>query len=115
MTQATVATRFLDSSVAHESTAWVRDFLSDLLESSNEYSLIGQDLNGNILAWSDGARRMYGYEPEEIVGKANSSILHVPEDVLAGKPHRIRAPPCATAGGKAWSIGLARMVVVSQP
>ena len=35
------------------------------------------------------ARRLYGYEPEEVVGKANSAILHRPEDVRAGKPPQI--------------------------
>jgi PAS domain S-box-containing protein len=29
---------------------------------------------GKILLWNEGARRLYGYEPEEVVGKANSSI-----------------------------------------
>lgn len=33
---------------------------------------------------------MYGYEPEELVGKAQSSILDLPEDVQAGKPRQIR-------------------------
>src|SRR5207249_5923510 len=31
----------------------------------------------------------YGYEPEEVVGKANSSILHTPEDLAAGKPQEL--------------------------
>src|SRR5437879_11241815 len=65
------------------------DFIGDLLESSTEYSVIGKDLEGKILLWNEGARRLYGYEPEEVVGKANSSILHAPEDVQAGKPREI--------------------------
>jgi PAS domain S-box-containing protein len=59
------------------------DFITNILESSTEYSVIGKDLDGKILLWNEGARRLYGYEPEEVVGKANSSILHVPEDVQA--------------------------------
>ena len=35
------------------------------------------------------ARRRYGYEPEEVVGKANSSMLHVPEDIQAGRCQEI--------------------------
>jgi PAS domain S-box-containing protein len=65
------------------------DFITNILESSTEYSIIGKDLDGNILLWNEGARRLYGYEPEEVVGKANSSILHTPEDVAAGKPREI--------------------------
>src|SRR3989441_669889 len=61
------------------------DFIGNILESSTEYSIIGKDLDGKILLWNEGARRLYGYEPEEVVGKANSSILHVPEDVKAGR------------------------------
>ena len=65
------------------------DFIANMLESSTEYSIIGKDLEGKILLWNEGARRLYGYEPEEVVGKANSSILHVPEDVAAGKPREL--------------------------
>jgi PAS domain S-box-containing protein len=60
------------------------DFITNILESSTEYSVVGKDLDGKILLWNEGARRLYGYEPEEVVGKANSRILNVPEDVKAG-------------------------------
>ena len=65
------------------------DFITNILESSTEYSVIAKDLDGKILLWNEGARRLYGYEPDEIVGKANSSILHAPEDVAAGVPTQI--------------------------
>lgn len=65
------------------------DFIANILESSTEYSIIGKDLEGKILLWNEGARRLYGYEPEEVVGKANSSILHAPEDVATGKPREL--------------------------
>src|SRR6266705_484720 len=67
----------------------VVQFISKTLESSTEYSIICLDLKGTILLWNEGARRLYGYEPEEVVGKANSSILHTPEDVQEGKPRVI--------------------------
>src|ERR1051326_3595917 len=65
------------------------DFITNILESSTEYSIIGKDLDGKILLWNEGARRLYGYEPSEVVGKANSSILHAPEDVASGKPREL--------------------------
>ena len=65
------------------------DFIGNILESSTEYSIIGNDLDGTILLWNEGARRLYGYEPEEIVGRANASMLHVPEDVASGKDREI--------------------------
>ncbi|MDD5544975.1 MAG: PAS domain S-box protein [Acidobacteriia bacterium] len=65
------------------------EFVLGILESSTEYSVIGKDLKGNIVLWNEGAHRMYGYEPEEVVGKANSQILHTPEDIATGKPQEI--------------------------
>jgi PAS domain S-box-containing protein len=60
-------------------------FLNNVLESSTEYSIIAKDLGGTVLAWNEGARRNYGYSAEEMVGKQNSRILHVPEDVVSGR------------------------------
>src|SRR5713226_4300338 len=65
------------------------DFITNILESSTEYSVIAKDITGKIVLWNEGARRLYGYEPDEVVGKANSSILHPPQDVKAGVPERI--------------------------
>ncbi|HZP69534.1 MAG TPA: PAS domain-containing protein [Pseudolabrys sp.] len=65
------------------------DFITNILESSTEYSVIAKDLDGKILLWNEGARRLYGYEPEEVVGKMNSSVLHTPADVKAGLPKKI--------------------------
>ncbi|TMI88231.1 MAG: PAS domain S-box protein [Bacillati bacterium ANGP1] len=60
-------------------------FLNNILESSTEYSIIAMDLEGNILAWNEGARRNYGYAAEEMVGKQNVRLLHTGEDVEGGK------------------------------
>ena len=79
-------TPLYDNSIVGTS-AQALDFIGNILESSTEYSIVGKDLDGKILLWNEGARRLYGYEPAEVVGKANSAILHVPEDVLSGKHH----------------------------
>ena len=60
-------------------------FLQNILDSSTEYSIIGQDLDGKILLWNEGAHHLYGYEAAEVVGKLNSSVLHTSEDIQAGK------------------------------
>ena len=78
-------TKLFDNAIVGNAKEAV-DFIANILESSTEYSIIGKDLDGKILLWNEGARRLYGYEPEEVVGKANSSMLHVPEDVAQGKP-----------------------------
>src|SRR5438445_527691 len=82
------------------------EFVSNILESSTEYSVIGKDLDGKILLWNEGARRMYGYEAEEVVGKLNSEVLHTPEDVAAGKPREIME--AALKDGK-WEGGIGRV------
>jgi PAS domain S-box-containing protein len=96
--------RLFDSSIVGTSSEAV-EFITNILESSTEYSVIAKDLEGKILLWNEGARRLYGYEPEEIVGMANSSILHIDEDVRAGKPHEILQ--AALAQGK-WEGTLLR-------
>jgi PAS domain S-box-containing protein len=80
--------KLFDSSIVSTAQQAV-DFITNILESSTEYSVIAKDLDGKILLWNEGARRLYGYEPDEVVGRANSSILHVPEDVAAEVPVQI--------------------------
>lgn len=65
------------------------DFLADILESSTEHSIIATDLTGRVLLWNEGARRLYGYEPDEVIGKMNSSDLHTLADAAAGLPQEI--------------------------
>src|SRR5437773_7135929 len=83
-----MATKLFDSTVIR-GVQEAMDFTANVLESSTEYSLIGKDLDGKILLWNEGVRRLYGYEPEEVIGKANSVILHTPEDAQAGKHREI--------------------------
>jgi PAS domain S-box-containing protein len=90
-----LATRFFGGAIVGGAEQAV-DFIGNVLESSTEYSIVGKDLDGRILLWNEGARRLYGYEPEEVVGKANSSILHVPEDVRAGRHREIMEIALAT-------------------
>jgi PAS domain S-box-containing protein len=80
--------RLFDGSIVGTAQEAV-DFITNILESSTEYSVIAKDLTGKILLWNEGARRLYGYEPGEVIGKANSSILHTPQDVEAGVPVQI--------------------------
>ncbi|HUX79911.1 MAG TPA: PAS domain S-box protein [Alphaproteobacteria bacterium] len=65
------------------------DFFHDLLESSTTNSIIALDLEGNIIAWNEGARRNYNYTADEMIGKKNASILHVPEDIKSGRAQEI--------------------------
>src|SRR5690349_25011635 len=80
-------------------------FLNSVLESSTEYSIVAKDLEGRILAWNEGARRIYGYEPVDVVGKS-AFVLHDPEDVKTGKAREILDEARKT--GK-WSGALTRV------
>ncbi|HEY2804325.1 MAG TPA: PAS domain S-box protein [Gemmatimonadales bacterium] len=53
-------------------------FLRSVLESSTEYSIVAEDLEGTILVWNEGARRTYGYESSEIVG-VMAQLLYDPD------------------------------------
>jgi PAS domain S-box-containing protein len=82
------------------------EFVETILEASTEYSIIGKGIDGTILLWNEGARRLYGYEPDEIVGKANADVLHTPEAVAAGLSQRMRQ--AALADGK-WEGTVTRV------
>ncbi len=77
-------------------------FLRSILESSTEYSIIAKDLDGTIEAWNEGARRVYGYASEEMVGKQSSVILHAPEDVASGRVRKLL--DTALRSGKAEGV-----------
>ena len=82
-----MAAKFYDSKIV-SSPEQAAEMIRNVAEAS-EYSIICKDLEGNILLWNEGARRIYGYEPEEVIGKVNSSILHPAEEVNSGKPREI--------------------------
>ncbi len=81
-------TKLIDSTILSTAKGTL-DFIGNILESSTEYSIIGMDLDGKILLWNEGARRLYGYEAEEVVGKKTSSILHSQKEIDKGKPSEI--------------------------
>jgi PAS domain S-box-containing protein len=74
------------------------DLVQTIPQAPTECSIIGQGLDGTILLWNAGAERRYGYQAEELVGKARVGILHTPRDVAAGLPDQMRQT--ALADGK---------------
>ncbi|MFL5953638.1 MAG: PAS domain-containing sensor histidine kinase [Gaiellaceae bacterium] len=59
--------------------------LNSILEASTECSIIAADRSAVIVAWNEGARRLYGYEGSEAIGLPLAA-LHTAEDVGNGRP-----------------------------
>ena len=65
------------------------DFISTLFESLTGYAIIAADFDANIIAYNEGARQIYGYAPEEIIGKENIEIFFPKAFIEAGELQRI--------------------------
>ncbi|HEX9982657.1 MAG TPA: PAS domain S-box protein [Thermoanaerobaculia bacterium] len=58
-----------------------------LVSSVRDYAIFMLDPNGNIATWNNGAQRIKGYEPHEIIGR-HFSAFYSDEDNNNGKPAR---------------------------
>jgi len=66
-----------------ERTAELRetsDLLRSILDSSTEYAIIATDTQWRILTFNEGARRLFGYEPADILGQPVDRLVP-PEEV----------------------------------
>ncbi len=65
--------------------------LAAIVESSDD-AIVSKDLNGIVTSWNRAAERMFGWKPEEIVGKSILTIippeLHSDEDLILSKVRR---------------------------
>lgn len=59
-------------------------FLNSVLEGSTEYAILALDLDGWLLTWNEGARRIYGYGEGEVVGREKMELLHAPGGAASG-------------------------------
>jgi PAS domain S-box-containing protein len=77
-----------------------------LIESVRDYAINLFDVQGRILTWNEGSRRIHGMTASEALGQ-NFSIFFMPDDLQGGEPQRILAETastghCHTAG---WRVG----------
>jgi PAS domain S-box-containing protein len=56
-----------------------------LVQGVQDYAIFMLDPDGRVSSWNDGARRIKGYAPEEIIGR-HFSTFYPAVDVAAGKP-----------------------------
>ncbi|MBV8495216.1 MAG: PAS domain S-box protein, partial [Gammaproteobacteria bacterium] len=65
--------------------------LAAIVESSDD-AIVSKTLEGRILSWNQGATRIFGYQPEEVIGKPITTIippeLHGQEQEILGKLRR---------------------------
>jgi two-component system, sporulation sensor kinase E len=57
------------------------DFLHSVLDSSTDYAIIATDMDWHVLTFNEGARRTFGFEPEEVLGRP-ASRLAPPEEAM---------------------------------
>jgi PAS domain S-box-containing protein len=60
------------------------DFTSTLFGSLTGYAVIAADFDGNVIAYNEGARQIYGYAPDEVSGRRNIESFFPPDFVEAG-------------------------------
>jgi PAS domain S-box-containing protein len=58
-----------------------------MVEGVKDYAIFMLDPSGNVATWNEGAERINGYRPKEIIGK-HFSKFYPAEDVASGKPAR---------------------------
>lgn len=58
-----------------------------LVEAVTDYAIYLLDLEGNIVSWNSGARRIKGYATDEAIGR-HFSMFFTDDDRAAGKPQR---------------------------
>ena len=59
-----------------------------VVQSVKDYAIFMLDPEGHVLTWNEGAQRLKGYRPQEIIGRS-FSVFYRPEDARAGKPQRM--------------------------
>ena len=56
-----------------------------LVEGVGDYAIFTLDADGNVTSWNAGARKIKGYEPDEIIG-SHFSRFYTPEAIQSGWP-----------------------------
>jgi two-component system, cell cycle sensor histidine kinase and response regulator CckA len=81
------------------------DRYQQLFESTVDYAVFHLSLDGTVETWNPGARRIFLYEPGEIIGRSGT-VLFTPEDNLEGVPeHELRfAIETGRAEDSRWHI-----------
>jgi PAS domain S-box-containing protein len=67
------------------------DFAHTVFNGMPGYAIVAGDCNGKIIAYNEGARQLYGYTAEEVIGEYGLELFFPEEFVRAGKLRRLFA------------------------
>jgi PAS domain S-box-containing protein len=62
-----------------------RDLVQRFVDDMTDHAIVILDVQGRVLTWNAGARTLFGYASDEIVGR-RFTLLHTKGDNLLGKP-----------------------------
>lgn len=62
-----------------------RDLVQRFVDDMTDYAIVILDVQGRVLTWNAGARALFGYSSDEVVGR-RFTLLHTKGDNLLGKP-----------------------------
>ena len=76
-----------------------------LTESFTDYAILSTNPEGEIDSWNPGARNIFGYSEDEIVGRS-ADLLFTPEDIAAGVPREEmrKARELGRASDERWHV-----------
>ena len=76
-----------------------------LIAEVEDYAIFLLSINGNVISWNEGAKKIKGYSPSEIVGK-NFKVFYPKEDIDNGVPDMLlkRASEFGKASHEGWRI-----------
>lgn len=75
---------------AEKATEMVERRFRRMIEDVSDCSIISLNVNGHVVAWNEGARRIKGYTSHEMLGK-HFSRFHPAEDVSKDRPEKLLA------------------------
>jgi PAS domain S-box-containing protein len=79
-----VARDITERKAAEEELKETTELLQSILDNATDEVIVTTDRMGIILDWNEGARRLLGYEPEEVVGRKSVRIFHTEEYLKSG-------------------------------
>jgi PAS domain S-box-containing protein len=94
-----------------------RELFEHIIESSTDFAIFTTDLDGIVTSWNTGARRLFGYSDDEILG-INDDVTFTPEDQAISAPTGERCQALAEGralddrwhmrkdGSRFWASGL---------